>query len=143
MLLSRVEKPPKGPLSPVTIVHAEDHSVEVNDAGEHMTIGAFFALVQAKEQEMMQQKEVLESLKAEFAELRDQVESEEDPDMRRELINDIFKINHAIRGKKAIFLENFRQWKMTMMEHDRNLKMQVHESLYPGGEEREEREPAC
>ena len=61
---------------PVTIVRAEEDSVEVNVASDPTADGMIFEKVEQKERELVYQKVILEGCKDELSALRKQLEKE-------------------------------------------------------------------
>jgi hypothetical protein len=107
---------------PITIVHAEEDSVEVNVAADPRAVDAFLKLLKAKEKEMLCQKRLLESCREEMRSFKERLENEPDPIEREKLLETITKVGMALRGKKEVFLERFEQWKTNMVKLNQDLR---------------------
>ncbi|CAB9514343.1 expressed unknown protein [Seminavis robusta] len=110
--------------SPLTILHADDDSVEVNVAPDPRTGDLFFAAVKAKERELLYQKLVLEGCQRELNELKERLEVETDPEGREVLVETARKFAIAFHGKKAQFLSSYSDWRSSMLKCDHDVLRQ-------------------
>lgn len=110
------------PPPPLTILHAEDESVEVNMAQDPSAVEVFFQMLKDKERELMYQKRQLESCREEVDVLKQRLAAETDPIEREKVMKICEKIAIAFVGKKVVFMEQYEQWRGEMVKIDQELR---------------------
>ena len=103
---------------PLTILHAQGDSVEVNVASNPRTDVFCFQEMQAKERELVYQKVILKGCRDELMALRLELEAEADPEVREELLAKARQFEHAMKGKKEKFVESYQRWKTSVSNMD-------------------------
>lgn len=117
------------------IVHSqgqEDGSGEMNEgavsrlpSAETETNGELlFRMVKAKERQLAYQKALLKACQEELVSLKAQIDSEEDPDEKAELVDIVKKFALATQGKKEQFIIMYGEWKTALLKLDIDLHRQ-------------------
>lgn len=112
------------PASPLTILHAEDESVEVNMAQDPSAVEVFLRMIKDKEMELLYQKRQLENLRSEVNILKQRTQTERNPKERQKLIRMSENIANVFVGKKVVFMEQYEQWRGGMVKIYQELQRQ-------------------